>query len=681
MSQLPILVPASRLIVDPKNVRRKRSAAFQAEMKASVAAKGILQNLIGRPIPRKKGWYYVSAGGSRLEAVNANIADGAFDADYPVPLLVRDGKDAIEVGLIENIIRANLTPTEECRAYQDAVQIERVTPVDLARRVHRTEQYVLGRLRLADLAEPVFDALEAGEISLQIAEAYGSTPDTERQAAVYELLHEGPSRNNPSEIRRKIESYSYPASDPRCRLVGRDAYLAAGGRPYSDLFTNAENERWLDTHIVDRLAGEILAKTAEELRARDGYAEVRTVTGPIVPYMETYSLDTIEAEREPLTPEQENRLEAIAAEIEEIEVASNDPVYEPEDDDDARAAALQAEYDAIRAYPPVLGEAQRASAVAYLIIGADGRPRLHDEIFAMPAPQPQSDEPEEGSGGHGGGREVDSSPDQADVEDPLAGQPAMSQIQIERLATMKTELLAVHVASDPAFALDLATFVMAERSIRTFGGGDIPSDLRADAAPARVREFESGTSAAAEWTKLDAALDRSWTARLSMVERYDAFCALGDEARAAWLGWAVARTLHAVPGQDDGAPMLDRLGQKLDIDVAAWWRPTATNFFDKQPVRSILALFEEIGGAKLKARYGASKKHDLAASAERLFAGDTIVEADIKARALAWVPDAMRFAPPPVDQASGSDEMQDQVAADPDAPANDAGEPLRDAAA
>lgn len=664
MSQLPILVPASHLIIDPKNVRKKRSAAFQAEMKASVAAKGVIQNLVGRPVPRRKGFYYVSAGGSRLDGVNANIEDGTFDAEYPVPILIRDGKDAIEVGLIENIIRADLTPTEECRAYQDAVQIERVTPADLAKRVHRTEQYVLGRLRLADLAEPVFDALEAGEISLQIAEAYGSTPDTARQAAVYELLHEGPNRNSPSEIRRKIESYSYPASDPRCRLVGRDAYLAAGGKPYSDLFTNAENERWLDTHIVDRLAGEILAKTAEELRAREGYAEVRTVAGPIVPYMETYSFDTIEGEREPLTPGQGERLEAIVAELGVIETASEDPDYQPEDDDDARVAALQAEYDAIEGRPVVLGEAQRANALAYLVIGADGQPRLHDEIFALPTPLDEGDRVEEGRDGDG--READVSADQVDAEEPVADKPTMSQVQIDRLATMKTELLAVHVASDPAFALDLATFVMAERSIRTFGGGDIPSELRADAAPARVRDFESGTAAAAEWAKLDAALDRRWTARLSMVERYDAFCALDADARAAWLGWAVARTLHAVPGQDDGAPLLDRLGRKLAIDVAAWWRPTAQNFFDKQPVRSILALFEDIGGPDFRARYGASKKHDLAASAERLFAGDTIVEADIKARALAWVPDAMRFGPSPVgaaDAAGGHEAAGDAATA------------------
>lgn len=651
MSQLPILVPASRLLIDPRNVRKARSTAFQAQMKASVAAKGIIQNLVGRPVPRRKGWYYVSAGGSRLDAVNANITEGIFAADYPVPLLVRDGKDASETSLIENVLRADLTPTEECRGYQDVVRIEGVTAAELARRLHRTERYVLGRLRLADLAEPVFDALDAGEISLEVAEAYGSTADTARQAAVYDLLRDGHSRGNVNEIRRQIASYSYPADDARCRLVGRDAYLAAGGRFDSDLFTDAGSERWLDTHVVDRLAGETLLKAAEEVQAREGYAEVRAVVGAHVPYMETYSLEPIPGEQPPLTPEDEERLEAIAAKIGEIEAASEDPDYEPEDDDDARIAALQAEYASIETRPAMLDDAQRAHARAYLVIGADGQPRLHHELFAVPAQEhPATDGAEDGVNAGDGDTDTDARLEGLDVTgttDVAADHPAMSQVQIDRLATMKTELLAVHVASDPAFALDLATFVMAERATLTFGSADIPSELRADAAPVRTRDFESGTAAAAEWMKLDAALDRDWVDLPTLGDRYDAFCALPDEARAAWLGWAVARSLHAVPGDGAGTALLDRLGQKLDIDVAAWWRPTARNFFDKQPVKPILALFEEIGGPEFRARYGASKKHDLAVSAERLFAGDTIVEAEIKARALAWVPDAMRFGLPP----------------------------------
>ena len=43
-------------------------------------------------------------------------------------------------------------------------------------------------------------------------------------------------------------------------------------------------------------------------------------------------------------------------------------------------------------------------------------------------------------------------------------------------------------------------------------------------------------------------------------------------------------------------------------------------------------------------RYAASKKAELASAAERIFSGNFIGEADIKERALAWVPSIMRFA-------------------------------------
>ena len=220
----------------------------------------------------------------------------------------------------------------------------------------------------------------------------------------------------------------------------------------------------------------------------------------------------------------------------------------------------------------------------------------------------------------------------------------MSQRLREMLAMMKTELLAVHVASDPAFALDLGTFLMVERECRHMPC-IVPSDLYATAPQPLLADFKPETAAAAEWRRLEEALDRSWTGYSGLEERYDAFCALDDEARAAWLGWAIARTLHAVPDGREGTDLLNHLGRKLGIDVAAWWRPTALTFFDKLTRPGILALFEGIGGEELRVRYTGSKKHDLAASAERLFGGDVVTEPEIQERALAWLPEQMRFGP------------------------------------
>jgi hypothetical protein len=78
--------------------------------------------------------------------------------------------------------------------------------------------------------------------------------------------------------------------------------------------------------------------------------------------------------------------------------------------------------------------------------------------------------------------------------------------------------------------------------------------------------------------------------------------------------------------------------------MAAWWRPTAANYFDRVSKAVILEALTDVGGPTLASRFLASKKGELAASAERIFAGNFITEVEVKDRALAWLPAAMRFA-------------------------------------
>ena len=51
-----------------------------------------------------------------------------------------------------------------------------------------------------------------------------------------------------------------------------------------------------------------------------------------------------------------------------------------------------------------------------------------------------------------------------------------------------------------------------------------------------------------------------------------------------------------------------------------------------------------MGGPALSSRHASQKKGEISTSCEKLFAGDAVIEADVKERALAWVPAAMRFA-------------------------------------
>lgn len=629
----PIVYALARnCIASDLNVRTESDPDADAELEAMIGQAGfVLQNLIGTAVKRKKDHYSIFGGGRRLARVHSLIEKGELAEDFRVPVMVLpDAKDAIELSLAENQ-KLPMSAADECTAYNNMVGKEGKTPAQVAARFGKTERFVLGRMRLADLAEPVFEALRKGEITLEVAKAYASTSDTARQTRVFKQYCDSYYSDDVYTIRRELASGSYQGGDPKALLVGRDAYVDAGGRIDSDLFSDSASETWLDGDILDRLTEEKLAAEAEAIREREGFAEIRALPATRVSYTEVMGLHPVLGEVPPPTPEQEARCAEIQAELDVIEAAANESDDGIADDDEQRYREFQAELQNIQNRPAVLTDEQKASALAYVVIGEDGRPRVHEQLYLTPE---VADEIDNGDAGD----------DYDDTDGTVSAKPVISQRLADELATMKAELLRVHVASDPRFALDLGTFVMVDAAQRRYGSSDLSSELKADAAPSRVIGFESGTLAAEEWAKLETGLDRSWLdPDAGVISRYDAFCALDEDARAAWLGWAIARTIHAVPANCTGSTFIDHLGQKLDIDVAAWWRPTAKNYFKRLTKGSIIHLFEEIGGSELSQRYGASKKDLLASSAEQLFAGNIIVEADIKEQAITWLPDAMRF--------------------------------------
>lgn len=641
MTQLPILVAAANLTKSPSNVRTVGDAIADAQLEANIAVKGVRQNLIGVPVSRKKGHYRIIAGGRRLDAVHRLIEKGVFDADYQVAVLVLgNAKDAIETSLEENFFNLTMNPADTCRAFQDIIESERKTPEDVAKRFGLTERFVRSRLRLADLADPIFEALRNGEITLDVAIAYASNSDRSRQGEIFELLKDGYYRTNVNEIRRQLAEDTYLGNDPKALLVGRSAYVEAGGQVDIDLFTDATTERWIDGNLLNRLVVEKLAAAAEAMRESDGYAEVRVLASTHVSYNDTWDLQPLKGEVPSMSEEQEARLTEIEAELESINEALEDADEEEALEYAKQTQLLEAELAAIENPVPIMTDEERAGALAFIVIGHDGQPRLHEQLYIAP-----SDEEEEAH------EDLQSDAEGGALRDDVGSRafaapekPAYSQRLSQELAEMKSELVRVHIARDTAFALDLGTFWMVDRAIRQFGSGDLATELKADKPWSALTGFHSGTAAAEDWAKIEEALDRSWTQAGDACSRYDAFCLLPNEDRGAWFAWAIARTLHAVVAGRDGEDFVDHLGQKLEIDVAAWWRPTANNYFDRLGSKAaILGHLEEIGGKELSNRYASSKKHDLASSAEAIFAGNVPLEAETREAALAWLPQSMCF--------------------------------------
>jgi ParB family chromosome partitioning protein len=627
-------IPLNKLVPSPRNVRRRTDEQADRELKADIEARGLLQNLVVTTAGKPRGCFAVEAGERRRRALQRLADEGKLAKDFGVCCLVVEGASAgREASLAENFQRLSMNPADECVAFQQLID-QGADVEGIARRFGLTIRFVEGRLRLAGLAPVVFEALGAGEISLDVAKAYAATPDCERQAWVFEQVGRSYAANHPDSIRRMMTQATASAGDRRAKLVGEDAYVAAGGRIERDLFSGEASARWLDVALLERLACEKMEVLAAEAAAETGLAFVRPTLESWVSQAQMEGLRRVPVQASPLTEEEAARVDALEAEIEELvdrlEVEeSEEPARE---DADARIRDLSDQIDAIVHKPPVIEDDLKAKVGAFLLLDEQGRARLDASFYAQAAPSQ--------GGSDAGASQL------AEAPEPRTRPAGLSQRLVDELAMQRRDILAAHVASDPGLALDLCIFLMIDREAG-YSSEKSGSSLLAVAPLNPAFDFKTPEAAAtiAQFQATEA-LDRSWTEGETCAERFDAFRALPGEVRAAWLGHAVARTLEAtlnLPGERF-CRFHDHLGRLLGIDVARWWRPTGANYFDRVPKSVTLGALAEVGGPALAERYAKAKKAELAQSCERIFSGDFIAEVEVKEAALAWVPEAMRFA-------------------------------------
>ena len=147
-------IPLTKLVQSPRNVRRHCDPAADSELKASIAAHGLLQNLIVRPAARGK--FEVEAGERRRCALLALAEEKVLPKGYEVTCLVLedDAEIAVETSLAENFHRLAMNPADEAQAFAALIDAGASTE-DVARRFGLTVRFVDGRLRLATLANNV----------------------------------------------------------------------------------------------------------------------------------------------------------------------------------------------------------------------------------------------------------------------------------------------------------------------------------------------------------------------------------------------------------------------------------------------------------------------------------------------------------------------------------------------
>jgi ParB family transcriptional regulator, chromosome partitioning protein len=205
--RLTRLVPVDQVHPGPFQPRRRFDDEALRSLVESVRERGVLQPLLVRKdesAPPGLPSYQIIAGERRWRA--AQMA-----GLHEVPVLVRQftDREALEVALIENIQRADLTALEEAEGYARLMAEFAHTQEDLARAVGKSRSHVANMMRLLELPDGVKRLVQDGQLSMGHARALLTAADP--LALAQDVVQRG---LNVRQTEQLVKEAAQPASPP-----------------------------------------------------------------------------------------------------------------------------------------------------------------------------------------------------------------------------------------------------------------------------------------------------------------------------------------------------------------------------------------------------------------------------------------------------------------------------------
>lgn len=244
-----IEVPVDSLSPNPYQPRKGFSPGALEELAASIRTSGILQPILVRG---RGDRYEILVGERRWRAAQqAGLTR--------VPVMVREASDAdaLELALVENLLREDLNPLEEAEAYYRLMAEFAWTQDGLARRIGKDRSSIANALRLRRLPDVIQEDLRAGRLTMGHARALLGVPTAAAQlrlrgqilaqdwsvrtteAGVRQSRPRSPrARGRPAEL-EALEEELRLALGTRVRIVGS----LSGGRIELPFTSPAELER------------------------------------------------------------------------------------------------------------------------------------------------------------------------------------------------------------------------------------------------------------------------------------------------------------------------------------------------------------------------------------------------------------------------------------------------------
>lgn len=630
------LIEVSKLAKSSLNARKSVAKGADEELKASILAHGLMQNLI--VVEGKKGKYEVIAGARRMEALKALQGEGKLPADQAVLCQIVSEECAYEMSLAENTVRHAMHPADEHAAF--VVLINGGSTIEeIAQRFGKTAKYVEQRLKLGRAAPELIQAYRDGKMTLDVLEAYTITDDRKRQMKVFNSLKNNSwEKNDPRHIRRLLTEGSVDAKSKLATFVGLETYEKAGGEVRRDLFK--EDVYLENPELLQALAEEKLKLEKQKLEA-EGWAWVETAVEQ--DYSFTNSMN--ELAPEPVDAPQELIDQRAAIEAEKVELDQQweaasedddellDSLRDQMDEAEKRLGEIDEKLETFVRFTPE--QIKASGCYAYI----DHRGELAIEK-GLVIPKADDEANEEGD-------EADQDEASETPEKPKGlSQSLLSDIKAFRLGAAQAE-----IAKHPAIAFDLLVFKAAKGILAVRPGYDGPeiSFTRnfGGMVSKDARDFvaEQASVSAKE-------LPKAWLDAEDEAEQFAAFQRLTEYQKQALLAHCVAVTLKpklAPEGKPETA--YDLALAETGANVADYWRPSATNFLSRVTTDQLLEIGAEIFGESWSSHRRNAKKSNLVSELDKAFAepekhGKTPEQV---AKLKNWLPAGMGFGEPPAE--------------------------------
>ena len=651
-------IPLCRLALAPENVRKTPpDDAAQAQLRASIKAHGLLENLVARSDGADADGterFAVVAGGRRLAALKVLAEDGTLHADHAVPCKIAADGNAGELSLAENVIRIAMHPADQVVAFSKLAEAV-ATVAAIAARFGVTERIVEQRLRLGNAAPELLDAYRADQIDLETLKAFAVTTDHDRQRSVWEQVSAQGYRPSAWQVKRMLTEARVPAGSAMGRFVGVEAYEAAGGAVLRDLFADEhENGVWLeDPVLLGDLAVKKLTAAADELSTRWKWAEAM----PEADWSATARFGRIHPESGEPTDAEKAEIERLRTRHDELanldEEDWTDELVAEGETIEARPDEIEAEVDARARFRPE----DFAIAGCIATIGRDGTLQV---IQGLVKPEDMPKDTGADASGQDAGSE-DGATETGRVDGPAISTPLASPADprakareeagvgiglADDLRAIRTALIKAHLANDFEAAFDLLVFqlvrtVFARGYTGSWHALDIVFNETADRPNSRMNDDEfanwsPGEAMLADWSHLPF----EWMEGDDDAACFAALRALPRADKEKLFAAAVARTVKSQLAFEHGArPELEATVARLGIDFAKHVRPTAAMLWSRIKKSRILDVARQTIGAAWASTRSKYKKADLASAMETAFAaGPTPVGlgATAHAAALAW---------------------------------------------